>query len=114
MVLDKDRTIGHRRCIHPITPPDTRAARPHRKVLMKIKPGSPARAASSTGIRAALTAQTETDLTHIRHQLARLGDDDVTRPSLIEREAELNRLLDDLEHHVPSASVLAAAALIRA
>lgn len=65
------------------------------------------------GIRAELTDRTEADLKRIRRKLARLGDDDMTRGALVEREAELTLLLDDLEHRVPSARVLAGVAQIR-
>jgi len=81
---------------------------------MKIKLGPRTSATRGTGIRAELTAQTETDLDHIRRQLARLSDDDPTRRALLAREAELARLLDDLEQRVLSVGVLAAATRIRA
>jgi hypothetical protein len=68
----------------------------------------------SMGIRAELTDRAEADLERIRFELTRLGEDDLTRAALVEREAELTHLLDDLEHGVPSPSVLAGTAQISA
>ena len=65
------------------------------------------------GIRAELTARTEADLENVRGELTRLGDDDLTRAALAEREAELADLLRDLEHGVPSPRLLARMAQIR-
>jgi hypothetical protein len=65
------------------------------------------------GIRAELIARTETDLENVRGELTRLGDDDLTRAALVEREAELMHLLDDLEGGILSPSVLAGTAQIR-
>jgi len=56
------------------------------------------------GIRAELADQTEADLENVRGELTRLGNDDLTRAALVEREAELADLLSDLEHGVPSAT----------
>jgi hypothetical protein len=59
------------------------------------------------GFRAELTDRTEADLENVRGELTRLGDDDLTRAALVEREAELTHLLDDLECGILSPSVLA-------
>jgi hypothetical protein len=53
-------------------------------------------------IRAELIVRTEADLERVRGELARLSGDDSARRALIEREAEFNHLLDDLEHSVLS------------
>ena len=66
------------------------------------------------GIRAELTARTEADLENVRAELTRLADDDLTRAALVEREAELTHLLDDLECGILSPSVLAGPAELRA
>jgi hypothetical protein len=66
------------------------------------------------GIRAELIARTEADLENVRGELTRLGDDDLTRAALVEREAELTHLLDDLECGILSPSVLAGTAQISA
>ena len=68
----------------------------------------------SMAIRAELTDRAKADLERIHDELTRLGDDDLNRGALEEREAELTRLLDDLEHGVPSPSVLAGTAQLRA
>jgi hypothetical protein len=65
------------------------------------------------GIRAELIARTEADLESVRGELTRLGDDDLARAALVEREAELADLLRDLEHGVPSPRLLARTAQIR-
>ena len=65
------------------------------------------------GIRAELTDRTEADLENVRGELTRLGDD-LTRAALVEREAELTHLLDDLECGILSPSVLAGTAQISA
>jgi hypothetical protein len=67
----------------------------------------------SMGIRAELTDRTEADLERVRGELTRLGEDDLTRAALAEREAELADLLRDLEPGVPSPRLLAATAQIR-
>jgi hypothetical protein len=66
------------------------------------------------GIRAQLIARTEAELTRVRGELARPGEDDLPRESLLEREAELTRLLDDLEDGNLSPDVLAEVAHVGA
>ena len=66
------------------------------------------------GIRAQLIARTEAELTWVRRELARPGEDDPERESLLVLEAELSRLLDDLEHGNLSPDVLEGAAQVRA
>ena len=75
--------------------------------------GSFTGAVARLGIRAELTLQTETKLQWIRHALAGPGDG-LDREALVEREAALALLLDDLEHCLPSPGVLAAAVQLRA
>ena len=66
------------------------------------------------GIRAQLIVRTEAELTRVRGELARVGEDDLTRESLVVREAELAHLLDDLERGVLSRGVLAEVAHVGA
>jgi hypothetical protein len=68
-------------------------------------------AAMST--RSALTDRATTELAGVRRHLARLVEGDETRDALEARAAELGVLLDDLEHGLLSARVLAATAELR-
>ena len=66
------------------------------------------------GIRAQLIARTEAELTRVRRELARRGEDDVGRESLLALEADLARLLDDLVEGNLSPRVLEGAVRVRA
>jgi hypothetical protein len=66
------------------------------------------------GIGAQLIARPEAELMWVRRKLARPEEGDPERQSLLVREAELARLLLNLEHGNLSPDVLEGAAQVRA